>query len=50
MLKRVITWSIVIALGFYLLTQPHGAQNVAAAFVGLLKSGSSSLANFVQSL
>ena len=27
MMKKVITWAIVIFIAFYLLTQPHGAAN-----------------------
>jgi hypothetical protein len=50
MLKKIITWAIVIFLAFYLLTQPHGAANAITGLVNLLKTAGNSLATFVNSL
>ncbi len=51
MLKKIITWAIVIFLVFYLITQPRGAANViqwpAQPPQGRLGN---SLATFVNSL
>ena len=49
-LKKIIAWFVVIFIGFYLLTQPHGAQHVGAALLGLLKGTGSNLASFLHSL
>ena len=35
MLKKIITWAIVIFLAFYLLTQPTGAANVIHGLLDL---------------
>jgi hypothetical protein len=50
MLKKIITWAIVIFLAFYLLTQPQGAANAINGLLGLLKDAGNSLATFVNSL
>ena len=50
MLKKIITWAIVIFLVFYLLTQPQGAANVINGLLNLLKDAGNSLATFVNSL
>ena len=50
MLKKIITWAIVIFLAFYLLTQPTGAANVIHGMLNLLKDAGNSLATFVNSL
>jgi hypothetical protein len=50
MLKKIITWAIVIFLAFYLLTQPAGAANAINNLVNLLKDAGNSLATFVNSL
>lgn len=50
MLKKIITWAIVIFLVFYLLTQPQGAANVINGILNLLKAAGNSLATFVNSL
>jgi hypothetical protein len=50
MLKKIITWAIVIFLAFYLLTQPTGAANVINNLLGFLKDAGNSLATFVNSL
>jgi hypothetical protein len=50
MLRKIITWAIVIFLVFYLLTQPQGAANVINGLLNLLKDAGNSLATFVNSL
>ncbi len=50
MLKKIITWAIVIFLVFYLLTQPTGAANVIHSLLNLLRDAGNSLATFVNSL
>ena len=50
MLRKIITWAIVIFLVFYLLTQPQGAANVINSILNLLKDAGNSLATFVNSL
>jgi hypothetical protein len=50
MLRKVITWAIVIFIVFYLLTQPSGAAHVISNLLNLLKSAGNSLATFVNSL
>ncbi len=50
MLKKIITWAIVIFLAFYLLTQPSGAAHVINNLLTFLKDAGNSLATFVNSL
>jgi hypothetical protein len=50
MLRKIITWAIVIFIVFYLLTQPSGAAHVISNLLNLLKSAGNSLATFVNSL
>lgn len=50
MLKRILTWAIVIFIVFYLATQPVGAAHALhSAFTGLHHAGTS-LSTFVNSL
>jgi hypothetical protein len=49
-LKKIITWAIVIFIVFYLLTQPQGAANVIHGIIDLLRDAGNSLATFVNSL
>jgi hypothetical protein len=49
-LKKIITWAIVIFLVFYLLTQPTGAANLINNLLHFLKDAGNSLATFVNSL
>lgn len=50
MLKKVITWGIVIFVIYYLISDPHGAGNVVhSAFAGM-KSAGRSLTSFWGSL
>ncbi len=50
MLKKVITWAIVIFIVFYLATQPTGAANVVHHAYNGLHSAATSLATFVNHL
>ncbi len=50
MLKKVITWAIVIFVVFYLVTQPTAAANLIHTWYNGLKSIAHSLATFVSSL
>ena len=50
MLKKIITWAIVIFIAFYLLTQPTGAARAIDGLLNLLKDVGNSLATFVNSL
>jgi hypothetical protein len=50
MMRKIITWAIVIFLAFYLLTQPHGAAHAIDGLLNLLKGAGNSLATFVNSL
>ncbi len=50
MLKKIITWAIVIFLAFYLITQPAGAANAVDGLLNLLRDAGNSLATFVNSL
>lgn len=50
MLKKILTWAIVLFIVFYLATQPVGAANaVHHAFDGLKHAGNS-LATFFNAL
>jgi hypothetical protein len=50
MLKKVITWAIVIFLIYYLATDPAGAANFVHHIYNGLKSAAASLTTFVNSL
>jgi len=50
MLRKIVTWAIVIFIVFYLLTQPSGAAHVINNLLNLLKEAGNSLATFVNSL
>ena len=50
MLKKIITWAIVIFIVFYLLTHPQGAANAINNLLHLLRNAGNSLATFVNSL
>ncbi len=50
MLKKVITWAIVIFIVYYLATDPTGAANFVHHIWNGLKSAASSMATFVNSL
>jgi hypothetical protein len=50
MLKKIITWAIVIFIAFYLLTQPAAAGKVIHSLLDGLKNVGDSLAAFVNAL
>ncbi len=50
MLKKILTWGIVIFIVFYLATQPVGSANVIHSAFDALKTLGNSLATFVNSL
>jgi hypothetical protein len=50
MLRKIITWAIVIFVAFYLLTQPHGAANAIRGLMDLLKNTGNSFSAFVNAL
>jgi hypothetical protein len=49
-LKKILTWGIVIFIVFYLATQPVGAANVINSAFDALETIGNSLATFVNSL
>jgi hypothetical protein len=50
MLKKVITWAIVIFIVYYLVTEPAAAATVVHNIWNGLKTAASALATFVNSL
>lgn len=50
MLKKVITWAIVIFIVYYLATNPAGAAHFVHGVFNWLRGAASSLATFVNSL
>lgn len=50
MLRKVITWGIVIFIVYYLVSDPGGAAGVVHNALNGLRSAGNSLANFVSSL
>lgn len=50
MLKKVVTWAIVIFIVYYLATQPTGAANFVHHVFNGLHSAANSMAKFVDSL
>jgi hypothetical protein len=50
MLRRVITWGIVIFIIYYLISDPSGAANVVHSILNGLTDAGRSLARFVSSL
>ena len=49
-LKPIVTWAIVIFIGFYLVTQPAAAGHTVHNILSGLKSAGNSLATFFNSL
>jgi hypothetical protein len=49
-LKKVITWGIVIFIVYYLVSDPAGASGAVHSALSSLKSAGNSLAKFVSSL
>jgi hypothetical protein len=50
MLKKVITWAIVLFIVYYLATQPHGAANFVHHVYNGLHSAANSMSTFVNTL
>jgi len=50
MMKKLITWAIVLFLVFYVATQPTGAAGFVHHFYNGLHSAANSMARFVNSL
>ena len=50
MLRKIITWAIVIFIIFYVATQPSGAAAIVHHAYNGLHDAASSLATFVNSL
>jgi hypothetical protein len=49
-LKKVITWAVVVFVVYYLATDPHGAANFIHHVYNGLKSAGHSMTKFVNSL
>jgi hypothetical protein len=50
MLKKIITWAIVLFVVFYIATQPAGAAGFVHSAYNGLHSAANSMARFVNSL
>lgn len=50
MLKKVITWAIVIFIVYFLVTAPHTASDAVQAALRGLRSAGNSLSTFVSHL
>jgi hypothetical protein len=50
MLKKVITWAIVVFIVYYLVSNPHGAAGTVHGVAHGLRSAGASLSKFVSSL
>lgn len=50
MLKKVITWAIVVFIVYYLATNPHGAAAFVRGVFHWLEGAGHSLSQFVNSL
>jgi hypothetical protein len=50
LLKKIITWAIVIFIIFYIATEPSGAAGVVHSIYNGLHSAATSMAEFVNSL
>jgi hypothetical protein len=49
-LKKVITWGIVIFIVYYLISDPNGASGVVHSALNGLRNAGNSLAQFVTNL
>ena len=49
-MKKVITWVIVLFVGFYIVTNHQGAANVITGLIHLLNTIGNALAGWVKSL
>ena len=50
MLKKVLTWAIVLFIVYYLATQPTGAANFVHHFYNGLHSAANSMSKFINHL
>jgi hypothetical protein len=50
MLRKIITWAIVLFIVFYIATQPTGAAGFVHHFYNGLHAAANSMAQFVNSL
>ncbi len=50
LLKKIITWAIVIFIIFYIATEPSGAAGIVHSIYNGLHSAATSMAEFVNSL
>jgi hypothetical protein len=50
LLRKVITWAIVIFIVYYLVEDPHGASGAVQAALRGLRSAGNSLSTFVSNL
>ena len=50
MLKKVITWAVVIFVVYFLATQPSASANIVHTWFNAVKDVGSSLSRFVTSL
>jgi hypothetical protein len=50
MVKKVVTWALVVFVVFYLLTDPNGAAAFVSHVLNGLKSAGHSLSTFVSKL
>jgi hypothetical protein len=50
MVKKIVTWALVVFVVFYLLTDPNGAAHFVSNVLDGLKSAGRSLSTFVSKL
>lgn len=48
--KKVLTWSVVAFVAFYLFTQPQASADVVLGALGLLQSAAEAVGTFFRSL
>lgn len=48
--KKVVGWAIVVALAYFLITDPHGAAGAVTNLLNALRGAGNSLATFFTSL
>jgi hypothetical protein len=50
MIRKVVTWAIVVFIVYYLVSDPHGAAGAVHHIVNGLHSAGNSMAKFVSNL
>jgi hypothetical protein len=50
LLKKIITWAVIIFVVYYLATNPHGAADFVRSAFSWLRGAGSSMATFVNSI